>query len=349
MDDDESIYNLIKFEKYNGKMPLYKSKHPHYVFPTGSTIGLQNSSAVIQNQIGSQKRPKLYHDRPMYKPTMGQEETLTRKSIDPRHFLRKGEGVSTKAEKPLFRIKSGKSSTIGNNLNTRYDDFDKLPKIMIKKNLKDADRTQSNMTDFNENPLNKEFSKDSQDIYNKHRKKISNRISQIAKSVSLNPIQEEDEISKGPVSFSPGLINKVGKQNKHSYMNPKKYLKPTPEIIHEQCINTISSNTTQNQVTKFPRSRMNSGGVSFENWRENRGHHNVIENVLPDEEREMLREDLQMKYNTLIREYQKITHKSSYVISQIKRQKELEERLNFIEESLKKLERPVIYVLPGTA
>ena len=45
MDDEESIYNLIKYEKYEGKKPMYRSKHNPFSYPTGSTFGLQNSGS----------------------------------------------------------------------------------------------------------------------------------------------------------------------------------------------------------------------------------------------------------------------------------------------------------------
>ena len=76
------------------------------------------------------------------------EKSNLRKSLDPKIFLRKGEGVSIKAEKTLFRIKKDTDTDISN----KYGRYDKLPKLM--KNRKDAhDKTQSNITGFNEAKL----------------------------------------------------------------------------------------------------------------------------------------------------------------------------------------------------
>jgi hypothetical protein len=89
-------------------------------------------------------------------------------------------------------------------------------------------------------------------------------------------------------------------------------------------------------VKNFYRSRLpdmdfEEGGMSFENWRRNRGSGNEAQNVLPDEEREKLREDLKMKFEQLLKEYQMLTHKRHLVYSQVRRQLELEDRLKFLE------------------
>ena len=343
MSEDETIYNLIQFEKYEGKRPRYKSQHSPNVFPTGSTLGQQNNSAVVQNQQGSQKRPKLYHDRPKYKPTMGYtEKSNLRKSLDPKIFLRKGEGVSIAAEKTLFRIKKDTDTDISN----KYGRYDKLPKLM--KNRKDAhDKTQSNITGFNEVPMNKDLSKDSP--LRKQKKKINNRVSQIARSVNLNPIQEEDEISKGPNSLNPGNMFSYGIPKQPSYMNPRKKQKPTPEAIEEQCMNTISSNSSQLPGTRFGKSRLNTGGATFENWLQNRHRKDMTENVMPEEEREIQREQLMVKHSILMLEYQRITHKAHLTPGLVEKKLDYEKRLNFIEESIKKLDTMMVYVMPTTA
>lgn len=47
MYEEENIYDLIKFEKRNGRKRLFKSKYPPNLCPTGSTFGLCNNSAFV--------------------------------------------------------------------------------------------------------------------------------------------------------------------------------------------------------------------------------------------------------------------------------------------------------------
>ena len=113
------------------------------------------------------------------------------------------------------------------------------------------------------------------------------------------------------------------------------------EKLHLPTINSISNS---NYGTKLGRNVF-KGGQTFEQWR-NRDNGAKLENVMSEEDREILRDSLLAKWDDLNFEYQSFTHKRQLTHGMLTKKKDLEQRLLFIEESIKKLDNPVICVAP---
>lgn len=302
---------------------------------------------------GKFTKPWLFHERTKLIPTMGFMPGAN--SPDPKAFLRKGDSDNVTLVPTKFKIKSCK-------IRRKTCDHG-MPNLMKMRNRKGLDSASTRKNYMDEEDLDEEqdtvneFTNFPDDLMNTPFRKTPQKVSKIrkgqgrayalnknTKSVSLNPIQEEDEISKGPISLrriSKGPVSLgqgfVGKGLKY----------PLEPLEKKNVLPTVSSrsNSSNYQTRMGGMGNFRNPGDTFECWRKNRNGPNP-NNVLPEEDREKLREDLLVKWEALNREFQSFTHKRSLVISLVMRRKELEERMKFIEESLEKLDKPVVYVLP---
>lgn len=321
MIEEENIFDQIKYEQTGGKNRLYRSKHPPNLLPTGSTFGLSNQSAFIVNINGDYDDPQFIHSKRNPIPTMGTIKGQL--SPNPRNFLKKGESIKQahRAKSPsLFKIKTCKNARkcdqISNNkkpnMNESSNNISQQEDLVGNANIQNQKLTRLKVGSNNKRSIFKSDTKD------------------VAKSMSLNPIEEESEISKGPISQHPNIL-----------LNKRPMMKHDIEKLHLPTINSISNS---NYGTKLGRNVF-KGGQTFEQWR-NRDNGAKLENVMSEEDREILRDSLLAKWDDLNFEYQSFTHKRQLTHGMLTKKKDLEQRLLFIEESIKKLDNPVICVAP---
>jgi hypothetical protein len=95
---EESIYNLIpKEEAPKPKPPLYKSKYPHDLPPTYSTICLKTTSIPgVANAPGSYELPCGPHKNTAMNATLGLPKGGGKADVN--NFTKKGTGTMRRTE-----------------------------------------------------------------------------------------------------------------------------------------------------------------------------------------------------------------------------------------------------------
>lgn len=90
MFQQESIYNLIPIERVElVKEPIYRSKYPPTIAPTGSTFGLKTTSFPnVANLGGELNLPRGAHPTRSMHGTLGRPNGFNK--VDPLNFTKKG-------------------------------------------------------------------------------------------------------------------------------------------------------------------------------------------------------------------------------------------------------------------
>ncbi|KRX10147.1 PLC-like phosphodiesterase, TIM beta/alpha-barrel domain [Pseudocohnilembus persalinus] len=117
--NNESIYNILPAEKIEyPKGPIYKSRYPGILPPTGSTFGTKNTTVPgIQNCGGYINNPIVNHSPTNQGASFGKIIDV-RKSIDPKIFMKKGEGlVCSNAKLQRLEIQKNQSAVFNNRYN----------------------------------------------------------------------------------------------------------------------------------------------------------------------------------------------------------------------------------------
>lgn len=101
---EECVYNLLQEEPSKPKPIKYTSKFSPNIFPTGSTLGLKNSSINVINLYGNYEKPYLNHSNIGNKSTIGPPDRYYLAS--PRDWVKKGTGKLAMAKR--YQIPPGK-------------------------------------------------------------------------------------------------------------------------------------------------------------------------------------------------------------------------------------------------